>query len=574
MADDLEYLYSDFDLNTLTVPKLRAILVSHDVPYPASAKKAQLIRILQDEVLPRARKLLRERDRVRRTSEGITDFNTRHGPDDDVDDDNVDGVSLTSRETSVVGDTASISGNMNTHRNRLSALPPTPGTRSTRSRQSSARPSTADTDEIAHRSFSSVLPSAGYHGRRRTTPAAAATLLATTPSMGKHPRASDTEETGDDARSTPVITDGATPRQSAARKLRRSDAIPSTEPPSYETPRPAIKMGSRHDDDGIFTDENPFQSGSSPIVSTGWEHERPSTISRAEKHRRQQSSRFSPSEISALKKREPHLRARKSDRASPIIVTPTNAPSRSTFDFAPSQSKTTPDIDHSESESDDSVVEGEEFTPEEQLALENAQAHLMYSPSSTGLQRRRKQGAISRIAPWVVIFSLLGSFGAWWRQEKIDVGFCGVGKPSWSLAETKVPDWVNVIEPHCEPCPPHAFCYPNFEARCEQDFILKPHPLSLWGLIPLPPTCEADSDKARRVKAVADKAVDELRERRAKWECGSKEKKSLEITEPELKQEIAKKRRKGMSDAEFEDLWKGAIGEIVGREEITSKTRQ
>lgn len=173
---------------------------------------------------------------------------------------------------------------------------------------------------------------------------------------------------------------------------------------------------------------------------------------------------------------------------------------------------------------------------------------------------------------------ILGGFGAWWRKEKIEIGYCGLGKPTWSLTETNVPEWANVLEPHCEPCPPHAFCYPEFEARCEHDFILKPHPLSLGGIIPLPPTCEADSEKARRVKAVAEKAVEELRDRRAKWECGQLQEDgkeaSPEIAEPELKEEVARKRRKGLSDLEFDDLWKGAIGEIIEKDEVISKTEQ
>lgn len=77
MADALDYLSPDFDLNSLTVPRLRSILVNHDVPYPASAKKAQLVQILEQQVLPQAKKLLRERERVKRTSEGITDMGSR-----------------------------------------------------------------------------------------------------------------------------------------------------------------------------------------------------------------------------------------------------------------------------------------------------------------------------------------------------------------------------------------------------------------------------------------------------------------------------------------------------------------
>lgn len=94
----------------------------------------------------------------------------------------------------------------------------------------------------------------------------------------------------------------------------------------------------------------------------------------------------------------------------------------------------------------------------------------------------------------------------------------------------------------------------------------------------MPPTCEPDSEKARRVKAVADKAVEELRDRRAKYECGQLKDDgkaaSPEIAESKLKEEVAKKRRKGLSDSEFDDLWKGAIGEIIDKEEVISKTQQ
>ena len=116
------------------------------------------------------------------------------------------------------------------------------------------------------------------------------------------------------------------------------------------------------------------------------------------------------------------------------------------------------------------------------------------------------------------------------------------------------------------------------ETRCEQDFVLRPHPLALGGIVPLPPTCEPDGEKARRVAAVADRAVDELRDRNAKWECGTlvdEKGKSIptsEVDTQDLKSAVAKKRRRGMSEAEFEELWKHALGEIMTREEVSSST--
>src|SRR2546429_8827053 len=72
MSDsELEYLSPSFDPNTLTVPRLRSILVRHNVTYPSSAKKAQLVEIFTEYVLPQSRKILNAQNRARRTSKGI-----------------------------------------------------------------------------------------------------------------------------------------------------------------------------------------------------------------------------------------------------------------------------------------------------------------------------------------------------------------------------------------------------------------------------------------------------------------------------------------------------------------------
>ncbi|KAB8075764.1 Man1-Src1p-C-terminal domain-containing protein [Aspergillus leporis] len=517
MADDLDYLSPDFDLNSLTVPRLRSILVSHDIPYPASAKKAQLIRILEDEVLPQARRLLRERERVRRTSDGITDMG--------------------SRAASVVSDF----NDRREDENRDSMPPPpTPSTVSTatggrrgRSRMST-RGSTADIDE-------KLAPA---------TPSAASRRMIPRPEP-KRLRASEYEQ-HHDTPATPVAADIVTPRKSTARKLRRSEMTPSTEP---EPNVRSIKEESK--EESVFTYDNPFQSGSSPAP---WSD------------RKRKSGSLLPTESPAF---DQGLRPRKSD-AYIKQEDGASVSRRSSFQFPISKlrspHKELEPVSDDEDESEFSA--GEEFTPEEQLALEREQADLWYPEAP---RRQQKQGMRSRAAPWVVILLLVTGFGAWWRKEKIEIGFCGIGKPTWSLAETRIPVWANILEPQCEPCPPHAFCYPNLEALCAHDFIMKAHPLSLGGLVPLPPTCEPDSEKARRVKAVADKAVEELRDRRAKWECGELADEGIqgpEISESDLKREVGRKRRKGLSDTEFDDLWKGALGEILGREEVVSQTKQ
>ncbi len=86
--------------------------------------------------------------------------------------------------------------------------------------------------------------------------------------------------------------------------------------------------------------------------------------------------------------------------------------------------------------------------------------------------------------------------------------------------------------------------------------------------------------RVRRVQAVADKAIEELRERTAKYECREpiNEEGAVVDTpameELELKQIINKKRSRKMSDQEFEDLWGSAIGEIKQREEVQVEVKE
>jgi hypothetical protein len=512
--DDYDYLSSEFDLNSLTVPRLRAILVSHDIPYPSSAKKAQLIRILEDQVLPRARKLLREREDVRRTSAGITDMSNRSNSGALNHYDEEDGRSFGGRDS----------------------MPPPPatpssvstatGTRRGRSRQST-RASTADTEDSA------IIAAATPNRRVRSS---------------KSARASDAETT-DDNRYTPSIASTTPQRRSTTgRKPRQSEAIPSLETIEQS---PTIKTESRAS--SIFTDDNPFQSASPPTTE---QTPRARTVSGERK--RKSTPRVSAEGVE-------QRRSRVSGIPVDFKREYDTTPRKSTFESPLSRLRTPiPKMEEESEEEDEEDGTGEEFTPGEQLALETAGA----LPDRV-LTRRGQKGLSYRL-PSIVLFLLLAGFGAWWRQEKIEIGFCGVGKPTWSLADTNVPVWANVLEPQCEPCPPHAFCYQNFVVQCENDFILKHHPLSLNGYIPIPPTCEPDSEKSSRILSVANKAVEELRQRRAKYECGDgEETSSPSIPEPELKEAVANQRRVKMTDAEFDDLWAAAIGEIIAREEVS-----
>jgi hypothetical protein len=444
-------------------------------------------------------------------------------------------------------------------------MPPPPPPKTPRGRKSKA--TIAAEAEAATAVEEDEPPASPVTARRARTPGGRK-------STPKHPRASDTE------------TEADKPRPSA-RKTRKSTpgpvpvSLPLPHLPSVKIDEPdlRIKRESRESGASPFSDDNPFQSGSSP----GSEPRRVSSTSRTRKS------------LGA-----PSADTRKSMSRRPQIASPFqgtredgfDVPSRSTFEFPVPRIK-------SETVEQDEIPTTEEFTPEESLELARDKAAKGYSASeslpgrSTALVRRKKKPAstVAKYAPASVLITLLGALGAWYRKEKIEIGYCGVGKPSWSLAENpQIPLWVTEkFQPACEPCPQHAYCYPGMEVSCETNYVLQAHPLSLGGTVPLPPTCEPDGEKVKKIKAVADRAVEELRERRAVYECGdgvkgetagspatSAEVRSivksgqvkLEIAEEDLKKEVGKQRRKGMSAEEFEDLWQGALGDITERDEV------
>ncbi|KAL8642362.1 MAG: hypothetical protein Q9228_000947 [Teloschistes exilis] len=494
--DEMEYLSPSFDPSTLTVPRLRSTLLAHDIPYPPTAKKPQLIELFNEELKPRSRRILAARARVRRTSRGITDMpSSQEGTVDDEDED---------------GRTESM------------PPPPIPNISRRKPRKSSRQPS----EDPAANQTSNATPQK---------------------SSIKHPRPSDTE-----ASETEI-------KRPAARKTRRSEVVPVARADEAEKKpvRPTLEKSP-------FSDENPFQSGSSPLAPSDG---RRRTAGVSADRRKSTSRRRKTEGISSGAKDQ-------APQQDGVVV-----PSSKTFDISVTRSNQAREQDEPESE----VEAGEEFTPTEQLELVKDRAangrHDLLPARKRTRSRNSSGSTIPRSAPWMVIIALFSGYALWYSRKQTEIGYCGVGRPSKnSIAGLQIPEWASALQPECKPCPQHAYCYEDMDARCEADFVLVQHPLSLGGMLPLPPTCEPDGEKARKVKMVADRAIEELRERNAASECGTltdeqgKIVQTPEINEQDLKKQVAAKRRKGMSDYEFEDLWKGALGEIVGREEIVQSS--
>jgi len=76
MEDNTEYLQPNFDPTSLRVPDLRRILLFHDVDFPSSAKKAQLVDLFLEHITPKAKGLLQKQNRVRPSSRGVIKVET------------------------------------------------------------------------------------------------------------------------------------------------------------------------------------------------------------------------------------------------------------------------------------------------------------------------------------------------------------------------------------------------------------------------------------------------------------------------------------------------------------------
>jgi hypothetical protein len=497
MDEDLQYLAPDFDPSSLTVPRLRSILVQHNVNYPASAKKPQLIELFNESVLPQAQKLLRAQARVKRSSRGITDVPSSQASAADEEEENI----------------------------RQMRPPPIP-----------------DTPRRA--------------SRRRTTQAQV--------------------DGSTDEEPTKVSSAGRTPgrpsKRASSKNVRTSEGDSGVELPkenlappkrTRKSISPAVKREERQSDDGEspFTQDNPFQSGSSPPgpdedLPRGERRRRTLGLAETEQVRRTSKP---------FKRAEPPAHKRQSN----AVVRSSN-----TYEMPVARIKR---------EEVEEPSAGEEFTPDEQQDLAVARAN-NENRDVLPARRRRQAGStsssVAKVGTGSVLFAALVGFATLWRQEQLEVGYCGVGRPpSTDIKGVEIPEWASIVQPQCIPCPPHAFCSDMLKTTCETDFVLQPHPLSFGGLVPLAPSCEPDGEKAKKVQRVAERAVEELRERNAKFECGDlvdektgKQVNNPELGEGQLKAEVSSMRRKGMNEEEFEELWRSALPEILGREEVTSGT--
>jgi hypothetical protein len=583
-SESVDYLQPGFDPAGLTNPRLRSILVTYNVHYPSNAKKPELVELFNTHVAPQASKILARRARAKRSSMGIVDAQPS---------------TSYSQSTTAFGDSFDQEPPQ-----QLSPKKRRPGRPSSNAAASHIDEHNEDEAEDAQRRQRRSSPRKRSSRQSSFQPPDSVASYSVT-------GASDTD-TGPESRG--AVAAARPPSRRARTKTPQVKLEPTEEEQFMATPVAAVQAG-RHArlssaDEGnnaVFTYDNPFQSGSSPLSGSS-----PAQRRRTTNHDEPASNKRTSTGTSG---RVPSSSRKSRVVSSPAVQATYDSPpihaaaQRRVSPFAKAVSRSPEPEEEEESEEEqyqedyDPLEPGEEFTPEEQLELiqeeevqrrQNAVSNRRSGKGSEVVARRRKGvGSVLATPLLVLLLTLLGVYGAWYRQEKRAVGFCGLGRLAVPLFSEQIeklewlPDWVRnieipnslqvFIEPTCEPCPQHAFCYSDYTVRCENGYIEKPHPLALGGLVPLPPTCEPDGERARRVKAVADKAIEELRDRRAKWECGDLVDDDGQVPEdpaidvPVLKEVISEKRSKKMSKEEFDDLWTAAIGDIESRDEVESE---
>ncbi|KAG6007280.1 hypothetical protein E4U21_006198 [Claviceps maximensis] len=526
MADIDDYLQEGFDPRTVTVPRLRSILVTHNVDYPSTAKKGELVELVNAHVMSQASKLRAQKLRAKRSSLGF--FNADSADNTNVSDEPEPRSrqpsyrrSMSPRKSSARMKVEPEERGTNTFRS--------PQKRSSRSvsRQLSHAGDDDDNDDDDDGRLSVVSRSTRRTSRR-----------AVTPQIKVEP-----EPEKDDYSTYSAYSNRFVARRGEEENVEQGGNVNKD---ADDTEDAEDDEDADEHDKSVFTDDNPFQGGGSSS---------PPSATTPSNRRRTLGDDFTKS-----------MRSATATRRTDAFSNKPKKPRRSEV-IAPKIRQKSPDF---------ALEPGEEFTVDEQLELEDAQSRGQVAARPRKSRKPVRQTTI--LTPiFVLLMALLGAYGAWYRQEKLAVGYCGLGRAAKQLLppEIAVPDiLVPFVEPQCEPCPQNAYCYEGFTVRCVSGFLLKPHPLSFGGLVPLPPSCEPDSEQERRIQAVADKAVEELRERRAKYECGDlvdKEghrKDSPAIAETDLKEAVSKKRNKRLSNEEFDALWEKAIGQVTTRDEI------
>ncbi|KAI5123291.1 hypothetical protein M0805_009312 [Coniferiporia weirii] len=506
-----DYLQSDFDAKTLTIPHLIGILAYHQVQYPSQHNKAKLVEIFNTDIKAHGGRLRRqrlERQETLASEDGIVD--------------GVTGVPIAPVQTQ-------------------------PVRRSSRrlSREPSQEPTRPDPPR---RRRSSAEPTVGRTTTRKSV---------VKPIVAISEESEEDEEEQPEPEPLPKLG-----------KRKGSATAPSSR-------RVSQKFGPGTDDSG-WEDNNVFQSGaesSSPIRPPRQKAPRKSNL------RKSRNSFSAPPDSPIRSSPAPVFSPPHLNFAPELPTNVTKPQSRLAaikheiqdeyIDDVSGLADVSAEIVLEEEEDDDYELheandtrEGSDEQEEEEPFVEDEQTAQIAGQIASGVVRRQPRPVSGsstsiwqRIFMAIIVFVLSGLAGQY-KLESAPMGFCDAGSQTNSAltfirkkrqeiegchAQSTGSDSPDACPPlplvplpqpdNCTPCPAHASCS-RFSVRCDEGYILSPHPLSfipyvssladgLPGLGPVafPPKCVNDELRKKNIGALGKKIDSALAEVRGKRHC-------------------------------------------------------
>ncbi|KAF9571662.1 inner nuclear membrane protein enriched at telomere/subtelomere region [Mortierella alpina] len=178
----------------------------------------------------------------------------------------------------------------------------------------------------------------------------------------------------------------------------------------------------------------------------------------------------------------------------------------------------------------------------------------------------------------ILLFILLFLYSLWYRQTRLDMGFCSSSTMHSKKADTRVlyQQALSWLYPTCIPCPALATCpSPHSEPLCPPDYSLRPHALSFGGFLPLSPFCGLDNLDEYQSIQVADAAEKVVHIKAGLQECKMYSRPPLSpallerhrMSLEELKSDIESMKHSSVSKNEFDEYWELALRKLNDRTE-------
>lgn len=234
-------------------------------------------------------------------------------------------------------------------------------------------------------------------------------------------------------------------------------------------------------------------------------------------------------------------------------------------------------FENKESLSDDTILDKNEAEVEkEKIDIDKSTSHVLCNKSEIKYKRHKRVSLIKFFVIFVFGSFLIILLGIW-REETIRLGYCDVEiqeTPNiYSSIRKKIPKMLfDNLFIYCKPCPNHAICYPNYKLVCKKDYILAPNIFSLNGLIPITPSCIPDTEKLRKVHIIVNEAIEILRDKNAKLECGSLKLLKGEkegVLEEDLEKYLWEMKSPNIDNHQFQELLSDALEDITTYDEIS-----